>query len=120
MSGLRLVTDDTPRPTKVDHAAQLQAAIVALRRATASPLLCESERDLVGENADLLEMALSTTKAEATPGEQIEEEAAQLRRTMVELREAAKASLLRPAEQRAVHAYADLLEQILDSETKVA
>lgn len=120
MSGLKLVDDQTPLPEATDHRAELQAAIVALRRATASPLLCESERDLVGENADLLEMALSTTKAEATSGEQIEEDAAQIRRTMVELREAAKASLLRPAEQRAAHGYADLLEQILDSETKVA
>ena len=55
MSGLRLVDDQTPRPVEVDHRAQLQAAIVALRRATTNPLLCPSERELIDANADLLE-----------------------------------------------------------------
>ena len=54
MSGLRLVDGDNPCPVQVDHRAQLQAAIVALRRATTNPLLCPSEQDLVHANAELL------------------------------------------------------------------
>ena len=64
MSGLRLVDDQTPHPADIDHRAQLQAAIVALRKATTNPLLCPSERELLGGSADLLETTLELTKDE--------------------------------------------------------
>lgn len=62
MSGLRLVDDQTPLPVATDHRAELQAAIMALRRAVRNPLLSYDERELVDANADLLETTLSTTK----------------------------------------------------------
>lgn len=59
--GLRLVDEHTPPRDEPDHRAELQAAIVALRRVTQNPLLCRGEQQLADSNADLLETVLDLT-----------------------------------------------------------